>query len=304
MFLFITTYGLVVCIISNLVMDSMLASKQNERAIKDRKREERRRYGGVARDILAEVDSDGSGQLDVDEIRYALEVTDLEIVLRDLGVPVLDAESLVQLLDYSGDGLVSYDELIEGVVKMDEDITARDYAMMGFWVKNLLHRCTHLEERLGILCDQMSFIRKRLTGSIKSLNHMIRTSKDTQLRGQAIKNLRTSGPPLPPSLDKKVIKKPTLHQNSPRTEMVAWAGRFLGEAPKPKRAGSPGLEAPRVLSLFNNTMGQAPPRSEVARERARRAEMAWSDKYAISIGDIRKVSPESGHLHALKRALK
>jgi len=302
MFLFVTTYSLLIAIVSNLVQDSMAASKQNAAAIKDRQRNERRKCGVKARDLLAEVDADGSGQLDEDEIRYALEVTDLADILRDLGVPVSDAPSLVRLLDYSGDGQVSYDELVEGIVKMDEDITKRDYAMMGFWVKNLLNRCIHLEERLGRLCDNVSFIRKRLAGSFDSLNHMIRTSKDTQLRQRSIKILRTSGPALPPSLEKKIIVKPTLGRRDPKDELVTFTSRFLGEPPKPKRAGSPGLEENRQIALFHNTMQEAPPHMDIALRRAKRAEMAWADKYAIS-KDLGIGNPESQHLRVLKRTL-
>jgi len=305
MFLFITTYGLMVSIVSNLVQDAMTASKVNEMCILERKREERKKVGVQARDILSEVDADGSGALDVEEIQYALEVSDLDEILRSMGVPVTDAESIVRLLDYTGSGTVSYEELVDGIVKMDEDITKRDYAMMGFWVKNLLERTRFLEERLERLCGAISFIRKRLEGAFAALNHMIRNAKDTQMRQKAIKSLRTSGPPIAPILDKTVAKAKGLHMPSDKDELVAFAGRLLGGPPKRKRAGSPDVheEPPARLTLFNNTMQPAPPRMAVAQRRAARAEVAWADKYQVDRSVIGLADPQSSTLRTLKAAI-
>jgi len=301
-FLFVTSYGLLVSIVANLVQDSMAASRESAKAIAEKEMEQRRRAGLQARDILAEVDADGSGELDVDEIRYALEVTDLPEILKDLGVPVLDAVSLVRLLDHSGNGEVSYEELIEGVVKMDAEITKRDYAMMAFWVKNLLQRTSHLEDRLAKLCDTISFIRKRLGGSFGALNHMVRTAKDSQLRQRSIHALRTQGPALPPPIEKKIIVKPTLHRNA-HLELQNSLGRFLGEPPKPKRIHSPDMdEAPRTTALFRNTMGDAPPALNVGLRRAKREEARWADRYAIRTDLMGKpgVSLENRNVRSLK----
>lgn len=318
MVLFSTTYGVLVTIVSNLVQDSMAASKENAKAIKDKDREERKKAGSKARDILAEVDADASGELDIDEIAYALEVTNLPVILRDLGVPVMDAESLVRLLDYNGNGLVSYEELVDGVVKMDEEITKRDYSMMGFWVHNLLMRTNHLEERLQLIVEKVSFVSKRLTGSFGALNHMMRTAKDTQCRQKAIHILRTSGPALPPSLDKIKVKKHTLDGRDPKVELVAFASRLLGQPPKPKRSGSPSLLDDGRLALFHNTMAKEIPGTlENSMRQARRDNVVHQDKYAVRMdcvrdsagrpqqirGNTRLAKTENPNLRTLRRLL-
>jgi voltage-gated sodium channel len=297
-FLFVTTYGLLVAILSNLVQDSMAATQENLAAIRKAQKEKRRQTGMKIRDILADIDEDGSGELDESELAWALENTNLEVVLRELGVPVLDAASLVSLLDYSGDGLVSYEELVAGIVKMDELTTKRDFVMLGFWVKNLLNRTNHLEERLTKLCDQISFIRKRLGGSFGSLNHMIRTAKDTQIRQKAIHMLKTSGPALPPPLERTVIVKPTLPRTEPKVVIQSFASRLLGEPPKPKKAHD---NDDRQIALFRNTMQPAPPRVAVGRRLAQQAEMKFQDKYAV--GKDFRVNPENPNLTGLKRML-
>jgi len=300
-FVWVTSYALLVAILSNLVQDSMAATQENAAAIRQKEKEERKQVGLRVRDILADVDADGSGELDESEIAWALKVTNLEDILDELGVPVKDAASLVCLLDFSGNGLVSYDELVEGIVKMDEKTTQRDFVMLGFWVKNLLNRTNHLEERLSKLCDQISFIRKRLSGSFGSLNHMIRTSKDTQMRQRAIHLLKTSGPELPPELEKKVVIRPTLPKTEPKKMLQGFASNLLGNPPKPKREGSPGAEVPRSTSLFRNTLQPAPPRVAVGRRMALAAESKWVDQYGI--GSDFRVSPENPNLTALKRTL-
>lgn len=270
--------------------------------MKQKEKEDRTKVGMRVRDILADVDADGSGELDESELAWALKVTNLADILLEMGVPVTDAHGLVCLLDYNGNGLVSYDELVGGIVKMDDHVTTRDLTMLGFWVKNLLNRTNHLEERLGKLCDQMSFIRNRLNGTFGSLNHMIRTAKDTQMRQRAIRLMKTSGPALPPSLERKQIETRMVPKTEPSKMLEGFAGRWLGEVPKPKRAGSPGLEDNRSISLFRNTMQPAPPRLKVGRHQAQQAEVRWADRYAIGM-DFR-ASPENPNLKALKRELR
>jgi len=308
-FIWITTYGLLVAILSNLVQEAMISTHENAGAIRQMERAQRKEAGLRVRDILADIDVDGSGQLDESEIAWALKVTNLEDVLHELGVPVTDAQSLVCLLDYSGDGYVSYDELVQGIVAMDEHVTKRDFVMLGFWVKNLLHRTSHLEERLSKMCDQISYIRKRLSGSFGALNNMIRTSKETQMRQRALAHLKTAGPGLPPLLNKVVIAKPTLPKTEPKMMLQSFASRMLGKPPKPKRAGSPGLEdeTPRTTSLFHNTMQPAPPRLAVGKRLAQQEELKWHDKYAVPDGcsevfDFRR-NNENPNLTALKSLL-
>merc|ERR1719263_177616 len=103
-----------------------------DKALKDARLDKRKAVGLKAVEILAEVDADRSGELSEAEIAYALKETDLPDILADLGMPVLGAGDLVRLLDYSGDGQVSYEELVNGIVRMDDELTGRDYAMLAF----------------------------------------------------------------------------------------------------------------------------------------------------------------------------
>merc|ERR1719272_1748779 len=61
-FVWVTSYALLVAILSNLVQDSMAATLENSAAIRQKVREERKQVGLRVRDILADVDADGSGE--------------------------------------------------------------------------------------------------------------------------------------------------------------------------------------------------------------------------------------------------
>lgn len=300
-FVVVVTYGLVVTIVSNLVQDSMTAKRENDKALREVAKEERRRVGYKARDILAQVDSDGSGDLSPAEIAVALKVSNLGDILIDLGVPVLDPDSLVRLLDYDGSGTVSFEELVDGIVKMDEEINSRDYQFMAFWLWNLLMRTKSLEERLDKLVDQISDIRYRLKMSFGKLDHMIRTQGASSLRRRALHIIRTSGPSLPPSLYKK--KKdtgPKYHVQDQATEFIAFANRFFqrSDASGFKRQGRLTLnvqdqqneihrreQALRVTASSREVLPPAPPRFEVARREAKEATARFEEnKYVMGRG--------------------
>lgn len=236
-FVLVVTYGVVITIVSNLVQDSMSAARDNEKALKEMALESRRTIGNQAKDILAEVDKDGSGELSEEEIAYALKVTNLGEILVSLGVPVLDAESLVRLLDKNGNGEVSFEELVDGITVMGEDIKPRDYQFLAFWVWNLLMRTKSLEERLDNLVDKIGDIRRRLQGSFGALQHLIRTHKASSLRRRALHVIRTTGPQLPPPLTLKKRPEPKYKAQDQFTEFLSFARRFLAER-KPRTFGT------------------------------------------------------------------
>lgn len=313
LFLFITTYGLLITIVSNLVQESLQTAKVSAQAAKDNAREIRRRSGLKIRDILREVDTDGSGELSEKELEAALVGSRLRSTLLDLGVPVLDAESLIRLLDKTGDGQVSFEELVEGAVRMDEELKPSDYAMLGFWMKSLLNRTQHLEERLEILCSQISFIRARVTGSFAALKHLATSAKDSQLRNRALHVIRTQGLQLPPELEKPKPKpKGLAYSKAPREEFEIFTRRFLGDSPdvnainrlkaRRTRSTSPdessSAEPLRTLALFKNTMPPAP-----AVEDPRRPTIPEQERWATDRYGLVKIHHENPRLKALKQEI-
>ncbi|CAK8994183.1 unnamed protein product [Durusdinium trenchii] len=130
-FLLSTTFGLVTCIVANIVQDTVLrwvqdsleSSRAFEKALKEIDRENRcsaprrstsaerkpghqgRSSGLRAGKLLMMVDEDGDGQLTQSDLDRALENEEFVQILRLLEVPVMSSENLMRLFDLSGRAL-------------------------------------------------------------------------------------------------------------------------------------------------------------------------------------------------------
>lgn len=231
-FLFATTYGLLVTVIANLVVDSMVHSRENKKAVEESQRETRRKAGKYAMHMLALADRDGDGQLDIGELTYALEELGLEEVLIDLGVPVTNAENLIRMFDRNGDKNVSYAELVEGAVIMDEEINHRDYVKLALWLQNLMNRVQNLEERLDRLVGTMRLIRIKLQAAFEALSRTMQTADETIMRQRALKTIRDQKLPEPMKLKDPSAFVPRSMESirSETDEFLSFARRFLGDA--------------------------------------------------------------------------
>ncbi|CAE7521089.1 Catsper1 [Symbiodinium sp. CCMP2456] len=85
-FLLMTTFGLVTCIVSNIVQDSLESSRAFEKALKEIERENRRLSGLRARRLLLLIDEDGDGELSLRDLEKALENEEFVEILRLLEV--------------------------------------------------------------------------------------------------------------------------------------------------------------------------------------------------------------------------
>lgn len=260
LFLFLTTYGLLVCVAATLIQDSMAASRDNQKALQAVQKENRRRIAGRADELLGEVDTDNDGEWSVEELKNALETTDLPDILRELGVPVMDAESLIRMLDKDGGGTVNQDELIEGAMCMDDHITPRDYQLMAFWLWNLLMRTRRLEHRLEVLAKDIRNIRHRLVSSFGALHHYIRTQGESELRRRALHHIRTMGPAMPPSLIRKANDGDKLAIMDQASEFMVFTKRIFGHGHSPAPARKKGRkQATAEVAPRGQAWGPEPP---------------------------------------------
>mmetsp|Transcript_15212 Transcript_15212/g.31890 ORF Transcript_15212/g.31890 Transcript_15212/m.31890 type:complete len:616 (-) Transcript_15212:150-1997(-) len=242
-FLFATFYGLLMAIISNVVQESMAAERGLKKAMAALDRHKRRQMGERAAAIFNLIDENGDGDLSLEELREALKIDDLVTILKELQVPVLNAEGILRLFDRSGDGLVSYDELIDGIVSMGDDIQPRDFIKLAIWAWNLVVRAQRLEERLALLVEMTSQLRDKLQGAFESCEQYLRTRTETELRRKALKMIKDSGPSKPPPPEAVMgSRRPKEVKEDDDVDQAAifmtLARRFLGEAvnpPSPER---------------------------------------------------------------------
>lgn len=312
-FLCTTTYGLLVTVIANLVVDSMVHSRENKKAVIDHTRETRRKAGKYAMRVLASADRDGDGELDVDELTFALEELGLEEVLVELGVPVTNAENLIRMFDRDGDKFISYAELVEGAVVMDEEINHRDYVKLALWLQNLMNRVNELEARLDRLVGVVKLQRIKLQAAFEALSRTMHTADETILRQRALKTIREQKPPEPLEMASPQMFVPRTQESirNETDEFLAFARRFLGDAiPQlPDDAGLPGAVPPlepkqawaadglrgTARASGHGSMPPAPPPEHAWREQTEvdRDNAQYEDKYVAYFGTP---SPSTLHL--------
>jgi len=198
---FVTSYGLFLCILGGVVQDSLAQSRDSQRAKEEINDEERSEIGQRALKMLAMVDANGSGKLDESELHAALQAPNsgLKELLEELGVPVLDAASLIAMMDTNGDKRVNYSEIVEGALRMGDPIDNRHYILVSLRLENLTVRTKALEGRLEKLTSSIAVIRSTCAEGFAAVEHTVSTADATQLRQRALQKIRTSKPPAAPA---------------------------------------------------------------------------------------------------------
>mmetsp|Transcript_27048 Transcript_27048/g.76394 ORF Transcript_27048/g.76394 Transcript_27048/m.76394 type:complete len:550 (+) Transcript_27048:74-1723(+) len=296
-FLLATTYGLLNCIISNIVQDSLVQSQGVEKAKQEVEREDRKRLGARAYRVLNMVDKNGDGELSPEEIDNALSNTNLGTVFRDLDVPFEDASSIVNLFDKNGNGYVSYDELVDGLVAMGDDILPRDYTKLAIWVWNLLMITQSLEQRIVSLCKNIEDLKRNLQVAFSAIEYHMNTKDLTELRRRALHLARTAPAPvapLPVQVEDFSAQNALMAEEEARQYRL-FARRLFGEGKKSlaptataalslRDAAKAGLEEGKSIATVvcgKAVLPPAPPPLGVAQEDDRRNNPPTVDKYTV-----------------------
>lgn len=229
----ITSYSLMMGVAANVVQDSLMHSRSNEIAMKERQREQRMEKARYCQALFLAGDVDGSGELDVAELEEALMNDDIVAALEALEVPrrVFNAEALVAMLDFDGNGTVSYEELLEGVVKLDDDIAQKDYTLLAMRLNNLMMRAATLDRQLHDVSQNVHRVRMKMEGALQALHQFLKTANATTVFQRARKQLREARPyePPPPMQPiKKAKTGTTIPVKSAGEEFMAFTKRMFG----------------------------------------------------------------------------
>lgn len=235
-FIFFTTYGIVCGVIAGIVSESMGASRETEKAQQEIYLESRARAGREVISIVDAIDNNSDGQISADELACALQIPKFRQLLSDLGVPISDPDGLIQLMDKSGDGLVSYEELRDTVVDMDSPIKPKDFTKLALRVWNLLQRAELLEQRLENIAAHVNLVCSTLKGAFHWVQHYLDTREETELQRNAKKLLREGMPALPPPPMKHIIdpnaEKQIKDSLTTGEEFIAFSVRMLSLPPQ------------------------------------------------------------------------
>lgn len=229
-FLLVTTYGLLATVVSNLVLDSIIAARNLEKALKEVHRENRRLAGNRAMELIKMVDRNRDGTLSDQEIGKALQLKEFRKLLIEMEVPLLDAKEFVLGFDTNGDGVIGYEELRDGLAQMDEEITPKDYTKLAVRIWSIQQRIMRLEERLESMANSVIMLRKKMEVAFKAIRHHLYTRDSEALQRRALDYVRNSVPTGPKLITDTPI--PTPRDPLAMDDATAWkqfAARWVTE---------------------------------------------------------------------------
>lgn len=228
-FVLLTAYGLVQSIVGVVAAASFAQAEKRRGANEDKEKEFRQNLGDKVRAIFADIDKDCDGLVTVNEVREGLEDYNLVPLFKRLEVPEMTAEQISCLGDITGEGKVHYNDFVERIVAMDDDVKTRDYIRLLMWMTNLLKRSEKLSDRVTQLAKQTIEIRKVFQKAFSSINYFHENREVTELKNRAVKTVRSAVPDDPPRL--KGWKPPPDPKYPPESEekvFLTFMRRLMG----------------------------------------------------------------------------
>lgn len=146
-FLVVVTLALMNAIVGVVVECTLSASKANEAlSRKDHEKIDKMVLNSL-RQIFRDADTDGSGELDKQELEAALRSHSVRDRLRFLSIPFHDLMMLFHLLDEDGTALINIDMFFRGVARLRGQAAASDLHQMSVDLRRHIHWCDdHLVE--------------------------------------------------------------------------------------------------------------------------------------------------------------
>jgi hypothetical protein len=192
-FLFITSYGLLNVIVANLVNDAMASAANNEQAVEGLVKDERDKLCKKIGQFFAATDQDGDGMLTEAELARAMKLPKLRQAFNMLGVPDVSPADLLKTIDKDGNGSVSHEEFIDGILKMRGDTGPQDMIMLQLQINGLTTRVQVLEDRLDKLASNVLAVKHALQFALDGIRSALYKADYVEMRSKQLESAKIGG---------------------------------------------------------------------------------------------------------------
>merc|ERR1712190_420788 len=122
-----------------------------------------------ARNLFRSLDVDEHGLISIDKIRLELESPTVQQFFRSLDVDISEAQCLFEILDFSGDGAIDFEEFLNGCLHLQGQAKALDLLLMTRETRKSFAKQESLMQ--SIHSDLRKTIRKTVVGTGAVENH-------------------------------------------------------------------------------------------------------------------------------------
>jgi len=129
-FFFIMRYGVLNIVLGVIVSKTLKTERNRASAVVEKLQEEQLKILYSLKSFFMACDLDGNGELDKEEMRGAFSNVPIMRAWRQLDVPVQDSDELFEFLDLDRGGSVSFDEFIQGVMRLKSTAKEKDVATL------------------------------------------------------------------------------------------------------------------------------------------------------------------------------
>mmetsp|Transcript_52735 Transcript_52735/g.98719 ORF Transcript_52735/g.98719 Transcript_52735/m.98719 type:complete len:603 (-) Transcript_52735:25-1833(-) len=165
--LLLIIFGFYFCIGSLALMNSIVGvvvecTLSAARASTEKEEEDKQRADTLVMDSLRRIfhegDTDGSGELDLEELHTLVRKHQVRDRLKMLRLPFSDLDLLFTLLDTDCSGTVNTDRFFRGCAKLRGPAMACDLHQLSIDLKHNLERCDHNSERIRQVNETLAIV--------------------------------------------------------------------------------------------------------------------------------------------------
>eukprot|EP00933_Yihiella_yeosuensis_P017881 TRINITY_DN14867_c0_g2_i1.p1 TRINITY_DN14867_c0_g2~~TRINITY_DN14867_c0_g2_i1.p1 ORF type:complete len:522 (+),score=93.66 TRINITY_DN14867_c0_g2_i1:212-1777(+) len=156
-FVLMTTFGVMNILVSVIVEQTMQTSMQNKKKQMARKEKGHQRELDSIIDIFQISDTDGSGSLDLEEYMAAIENPEVQWRLKMLDLPLEETMMLFQKVDGDGQQELSYQDFIQGCLKLKGVAQSKD-------MLSVMSQADALAVKMDAMADQIGESERMMAG--------------------------------------------------------------------------------------------------------------------------------------------